>query len=387
MIPHVAMTLHEGDKVLAKIDGNELYFQTRTLKVGGEERLVRVFKPVSLPELRCLVCKDPAKDPVTVCDTDSPHILCRTCSTNLNFCRLCKKPALEPRKTKIIESFETTLEYIKWCCPVGCKRLIDHKDLEQHTEQCQPYECFSCQEKFAIAAWLSTHQDACPRSVAVDQASSAIDPREMIKADKQKSILEFTFSYGDFPEIPSGCKGVSCFKPKPVGSMDIDTLDVKIYAKKEYSIICNKVEWHLVEFIDTCEDTFFQRGLIPFIVRTFFFEELQQVSVSNHYVDRQTLEEVYRIYIWGKENDVVDKWVNLYTTRLNLQEMIDAQKQYEKRIWQREDRCSLFEELPDNICQMYRFFDEENPGKTFIDECGDAKAAKFWVLVTKSDRG
>lgn len=144
-----------------------IYTQKVSLKIGGENKVVDVIKPVSYRKMDCCVCLETVTDPVTMCP--SSHLLCRKCA-KFEFCPECRyvpkkagSDGIFPRKDASIESMEMFLKSVPWICPVSCQLSIDHNDLKEHASKCNPYQCSTCSEvKVATNELLSMHESACP---------------------------------------------------------------------------------------------------------------------------------------------------------------------------------------------------------------------------------
>ena len=162
-----------------------IYTQKCLLLIGGEKREVDVIKPLLSSYLDCSVCLETATDPVTMCPVS--HIVCRKCA-KFESCPVCRynpktdnSPDSFPRKDEHIKSLELFSETTPWVCPVSCKMLVDHNDLEEHASKCKPYQCSTCREvKVATRELLSRHEPACPeKEISCRECKLKIKQRDL----------------------------------------------------------------------------------------------------------------------------------------------------------------------------------------------------------------
>ena len=148
-------------------ESNSLYTQKCLLKIGDKAQEIHVIKPLLSLSLDCSVCLETATDPVTLCPAS--HIVCRKC-VKFEICPVCRYnpktadfPGSFPRKDERIKSLERSLEATPWLCPLGCRMLIDHYDLEKHASKCKPHQCSTCKEvKVGTRELLTRHEAVCP---------------------------------------------------------------------------------------------------------------------------------------------------------------------------------------------------------------------------------
>ena len=148
-------------------ESNSLYTQKCLLKIGDKQQEIHVIKPLLSVYLDCSVCLETATDPVTMCPAS--HIVCRKC-VKFEICPVCRyNPKTAdfsgtfPRKDERIKSFERSLKATPWLCPLGCRMLIDHNDLEEHASKCKPHQCSTCKEvKVGTRELLTRHEAVCP---------------------------------------------------------------------------------------------------------------------------------------------------------------------------------------------------------------------------------